>query len=88
MKFLVQTINYLTSDAGHQNEADVPGPFLHLIKSKNICLLNINGKSKTNSSQTLHLRWSSEMFLCMSMFGSENGCCNENEALCCQVLSI
>ena len=38
----------------------MPPPLLHLIKSKNICLLNINGKSKTNGSQTLHLKWSSE----------------------------
>ena len=58
MTYLVGTMNCLTSNVGYQNEADAP--LFHLIKSKNISLLNINGKSKTNSSQTLHLRWSSE----------------------------
>ena len=60
MTFLVGTMNWLTSNVGYQNEADIPHPFLHLIKSKNIRLLNINDKSLTNGSQTLHLRWSSE----------------------------
>ena len=58
MTFLVGTMNCLTSKGGYQNEADAP--LLHLMKSKNICLLHINGKSKTNGSQTLHLKWSSE----------------------------
>ena len=53
-------MNCLTSNVGYQNEADALSPLLHLIKSKNISLLNINDKSKTNISQTLHLRWSSE----------------------------
>ena len=57
MTFLVGTMNCLTSKGGYENEAE---PLLHLIKSKNICLLNINGKLKTNGSQTLHLKWSSE----------------------------
>ena len=58
MTYLVGTMNCLTSKVGYQNEADAP--FLNLIKSNNISLLSINGKSKTNGSQTLHLRWSSE----------------------------
>ena len=61
MTFLVATMNCLTSNIGYQIEADIP--FLYLIKSKNICLLNINGKLKTNGSQILHLRWSSEIAL-------------------------
>ena len=61
MTYLVGTMNCLASNTGYENEADALSPlFLHLIKSKNISLLNINGKSKTNGSQTLHLRLSSE----------------------------
>ena len=58
---LVQTVNCLTSNVGHQNEADAPPPSK---KSKNICSVNINGTSRTKSSQTLFLRLLNENVPC------------------------